>query len=51
MVYYKVSKRAILPIGGTKYTIRRHLGGKQGVVTKVEDIRAVRVKKVTWLQI
>ena len=27
-VYYKVSRRIILPIGGTKYTIRRHLGSR-----------------------
>ena len=26
MDHYKVSKRAILPIGNAKYTIKRHLG-------------------------
>ena len=28
IVYYKVSKRVILPIGGIKYTIGRHLGSR-----------------------
>ena len=27
----------MLPIGGTKYTIRRHLGSKQGVATRVKS--------------
>ena len=36
IVYYKVSKKAILLTGSTKYTIGRHLGSKQGAATGVE---------------